>query len=563
VNNKIDHRSIVAVVLCVAFYLIYTQYLNSKYPRPAPGSGSGIQSSATSTTTAASSTTAAPDTTSTATPVTSAGTPPATPAPATVVALSASDLTIETDKVVYQFSQELGGFSGIQLKDFKQSDRADSGLVNLLDSPMALQGTMESRIPDAVSGVFHATRQGQSLTFWREVNGFKISQMYTVPAQGYGLDLKVSFTNTGAQAVELTSGLLLTETLRAKKSAALLGIIPGTVRERDQLIYRADDSTEWIDVEKFCDGDSDAPRLDGVPVRYVGIDRHYFLTVFQPKAKTGSLRLDHGPGSGKTGCSLSAINFDRQGSVQPGETVSLDYRVYAGPKDINILHDFDAELTSAMHLGTFGFIAEPLLLVIEAFERLTHNYGVAIILLTICLKLLFYPLVRASTVSMHKMKKLNPQMNALKERFKDDRARQQQELMKFMAANKINPMKGCLPVLPTIPVFFAFYQVLQTSISLRHAPFALWIQDLSAMDPFFVTPVLMGVAMVVQQKLTPTSGMDKTQEKILMFMPIMFTVMMLSLPAGLTLYMLTNTVIGIAQQRWLYYRLDKLEPATR
>jgi YidC/Oxa1 family membrane protein insertase len=164
---------------------------------------------------------------------------------------------------------------------------------------------------------------------------------------------------------------------------------------------------------------------------------------------------------------------------------------------------------------------------------------------------------------MHKMKKLNPQMAAIKEKFKDDRARQQQELMKFMGANKINPMKGCLPVLPQIPVFFAFYQVLQTSISLRHASFGLWIQDLSAMDPYFVTPLLMGVAMFVQQKLTPTSGMDKTQEKILMLMPIMFTVMMLTLPAGLTLYMLTNTVIGIAQQKWLYHRLDRLEPNMR
>ena len=134
------------------------------------------------------------------------------------------------------------------------------------------------------------------------------------------------------------------------------------------------------------------------------------------------------------------------------------------------------------------------------------NYGVAIILLTLCLKLLFFPLVRASSISMHKMKKLNPQMNALREKWKDDKQRQQQELMKFMVANKINPMKGCLPILPQIPVFFAFYQVLQTSIELRHAPFYGWIQDLSAMDPFFVTPLLMGVAMFVQQKLTPTTG---------------------------------------------------------
>jgi YidC/Oxa1 family membrane protein insertase len=481
---------------------------------------------------------------------------------APVAKLSAADLTIENDKVIYQFSQELGGFASIKLRDFKSDNRAEAGFADLLDSPMALQATIEPKNTDPSKDAFQAERKDQSITFFRDAGGFRLSQTFTVPKSGYGLELKISFTNIGTQPAELTSGLLLTESILHKKSPSVLGIIPGTVRERDQLIYNADDSTDWLDIEKFCNDNKEAPRFDGVPVRFAGIDRHYFLTVFQSKAKTSSLRLDHSKGSA-SGCALSLVNYDRQGTVKPGETVNLDYTFYAGPKELGLLQAQGADLTSAMHLGTFSFIARPLLLVIEGFEKVTRNYGLAIILLTICLKLLFYPLVRASTISMHKMKKLNPQMAAIKEKFKDDRARQQQELMKFMAANKINPMKGCLPVLPQIPVFFAFYQVLQTSISLRHASFGLWIQDLSAMDPYFVTPLLMGVAMFVQQKLTPTSGMDKTQEKILMLMPIMFTVMMLTLPAGLTLYMLTNTVIGIAQQKWLYHRLDRLEPNMR
>ena len=228
-----------------------------------------------------------------------------------------------------------------------------------------------------------------------------------------------------------------------------------------------------------------------------------------------------------------------------------------GPKDFEVLKDYDPKLQNSVDLGTFAVIARPLLVIIETFREWSGNYGIAIIMLTIVLKMLFYPLMRASSKSMHKMKQLNPQMTALKEKFKDDKPKQQQELMKFMAANKINPMKGCLPMLPQIPVFFAFYRVLQTSIQLRHAPFYGWIQDLSHMDPYFVTPILMGVAMLVQQRLTPTTGMDKTQEKIMMFMPVMFTVMMVTLPAGLTLYMLTNTTVGILQQRWLYHRLDK------
>ncbi|MEN9835737.1 MAG: hypothetical protein RL011_1930, partial [Pseudomonadota bacterium] len=182
-NNKIDHRSIVAVVLCVAFYLIYTQYLNSKYPRPAPSSTAGIQSSSTTSSTVASSSATSPAANAT-TPAPASGSGSAAAAATQVVALSPSELRLETDKVIYQFSQELGGFASIQLKDFNQTDKADAGLANLIDSPMALQGTTEPRNPDPVSGVFHAERQGQSLTFWRESGGFKISQTYSVPSQG-------------------------------------------------------------------------------------------------------------------------------------------------------------------------------------------------------------------------------------------------------------------------------------------------------------------------------------------------------------------------------------------
>jgi len=124
-----------------------------------------------------------------------------------------------------------------------------------------------------------------------------------------------------------------------------------------------------------------------------------------------------------------------------------------------------------------------------------------------------------------------------------------------MSVNKVNPMKGCLPILPQIPVFFAFYRVLSTSIDLRHASFFGWIQDLSASDPYYITPIILGVAMILQQKLTPTTGMDKAQEKMMMIMPIVFSVMMLTLPAGMVLYMLTNTIVSISQQQWLNRKL--------
>jgi YidC/Oxa1 family membrane protein insertase len=152
---------------------------------------------------------------------------------------------------------------------------------------------------------------------------------------------------------------------------------------------------------------------------------------------------------------------------------------------------------------------------------------------------------------MKRMQKFTPEINRIKEKYKDDKQAQQREMMQFLGKHKINPAKGCLPILPQIPVFIAFYNVLSQSIELRHAPFYGWIQDLSAQDPYYVTPLLLGVGMLIQQKLTPNPTMDKTQERIMMMMPIMFTFMMLTLPAGMVLYMITNTIVSILQQQWL------------
>jgi YidC/Oxa1 family membrane protein insertase len=215
---------------------------------------------------------------------------------------------------------------------------------------------------------------------------------------------------------------------------------------------------------------------------------------------------------------------------------------------------FAPELVASIDLGWFGFLAKPLFRVTQKAEQLTGNWGVAIILVTLLLKTLFFPLNRQASISMKKMNQLKPDMDRIREKFKDDKAAQQQEIMKFMTANKINPMKGCLPILPQIPVFFAFYRILSTSIELRHAPLMGWIQDLSSADPYYITPVLLGVAQFIQQKLTPTAGMDKAQERMMMMLPLVFTVMMLSLPSGMVLYMLVNTIVSIGQQKWLNRR---------
>jgi YidC/Oxa1 family membrane protein insertase len=170
------------------------------------------------------------------------------------------------------------------------------------------------------------------------------------------------------------------------------------------------------------------------------------------------------------------------------------------------------------------------------------------------LKALFFPLNRQAAMSMKAMNKLKPDMDRIREKFKDDKALQQQEIMKFMAAHKINPMKGCMPILPQIPVFFAFYRILSESIELRHAALGGWLLDLSNSDPYYITPVLLGVGQFVQQKLTPTTGMDPAQQRMMQMLPLIFTVMMLGLPSGMVIYMLTNTVVSIGQTQWLNRR---------
>lgn len=235
--------------------------------------------------------------------------------------------------------------------------------------------------------------------------------------------------------------------------------------------------------------------------------------------------------------------------VLKADQKSLDFgfRYYFGPKDVDMLRPVPG-LTELIDYGMFAFLAHPLLWLLRFFYGLVHNYGVAIILLTVLVRLLFYPLSVKSYRSMKEMQKIQPQLKALREKYKDDMQKFNQEQIALFKTHKVNPMGGCLPMLVQLPVFFALYTVLSNSIELFHAPFVWWIQDLSAKDPYYIVPVLMGLSMVVQQKMTPTAGMDPTQAKIMMLMPVVFTFVMLSLPSGLTVYIFLSTLLGIIQQ---------------
>ena len=237
-------------------------------------------------------------------------------------------------------------------------------------------------------------------------------------------------------------------------------------------------------------------------------------------------------------------------TVPPGQRAKVPFRIYLGPKEIGRLKELGVGGEKLVDFGYFSIVAQPLLWLLNLTHGVTGNFGIDIIILSILIKIIFLPLTQISFKSMKEMQKVQPEMNRLRETYKNDKARLQQEIMLLYKRRRINPLSGCLPMVIQIPVFIALYNVLLNTFEMRHAPFFLWIQDLSAKDPIYFTPLLMGATMVIQQKMTPTAA-DPRQAKMFMLMPVMFTFLFLSFPSGLVLYWLVTNVLSIAHQYYL------------
>lgn len=235
--------------------------------------------------------------------------------------------------------------------------------------------------------------------------------------------------------------------------------------------------------------------------------------------------------------------------LDKGRGLDLDYAGFVGPKSTQILSAVYPSLTKLVDYGIFGFIGKYIMDLLRFFYNLCGNWGWAVVLLTVLVRGLVLPLNVMSYKSMRAMSAIQPQMKAVREKYKDDQQKMNAEVMALMKTNKVNPLGGCLPMLLQFPIFIALYDVLEYSVELYHAPFIFWINDLTAKDPIYVLPVLMGITMYFQQKLTPNT-MDPTQAKIMTFMPVFFTIFMVSLPSGLTLYMFVNALMGVIQQMY-------------
>ena len=287
---------------------------------------------------------------------------------------------------------------------------------------------------------------------------------------------------------------------------------------------------------------------------WIAILQHYFLSTWVPNDQANYLYYGMRDQAGRYRFGFTGPEF----TVPAGDSAELGLRFYAGPKTQSALSEIADHLELTVDYGWLWFISMPLFYVLDFAHSLVGNWGVAIIILTIIVKLVLYPLSAMSYKSMAKMRTVTPQIKRLQERFGGDRQRLSQEMMALYRKEGANPMTGCLPMLAQLPVFIALYWVLYESVELRQAPFIFWIKDLSVMDPFFVLPILMGASMLLMQMLNPPMP-DPMQQKMMKIMPIIFTVLFIFFPAGLVLYWLMNNILSYAQQ---FYTTKRIEAAS-
>ncbi|MCP4668826.1 MAG: membrane protein insertase YidC, partial [Deltaproteobacteria bacterium] len=325
------------------------------------------------------------------------------------------------------------------------------------------------------------------------------------------------------------------------------------------LAILVNDELEELDIEEPSESDAYKGRVE-----WMAYEDEYFISAIIPEATEGSFRGRLAP-SGM----LSGRYVSPPVSLGALAQISSRYTLYFGPRDLAVLKGLEKNLDRAVNFGWTDIIARPLLYLLRFFNQYIHNYGVSIILLTILIKILFWPLTHKSYKSMKEMQKLQPRMAKLREKYKDNKQQLNKEMMALYKTYKVNPMGGCLPMVIQIPVFFALFRLLGSAIELRHAPFTLWIKDLSAPDRLFNFPftiplmeppygipvltLLMGASMFIQQKMTPTPG-DPTQAKIMMFLPVIFTFLFINFPSGLVLYWLVNNILSIGQQYRIHRR---------
>lgn len=458
-------------------------------------------------------------------------------------------ILVENQRFKALFTSSGGRLKSLELKEYRVTPADDSAPVVILPAGPLRQAALRTSgndgfniAEDAYFQVAETTEdilrlsgeETQSLTLTHTTpSGLQIQKIYNFKGDSYGFELQVVIINNGSSALSGTSGLALVSPWDENNKGSTTEHVGPSSYVGEKLHQESAD-----DLVKD-------PVSYGKDLLWSAFETKYFIAIVQPlegAAETTTL--------GKTGGQVENLFQSPYTTLQPGQSTTFNYRIYYGPKDGAILEKAHPDFGKAIDFGFFSLLAAPLLKSLKFINNYVGNYGVAIILVTIIIKLLFWPLTQKSYSSMKAMQKLQPEITKVRERCKNDREKLNREIMELYKKHRVNPMGGCLPMLVQIPVFFALYKVLMDTIDLRHADFAFWITDLSAKDPYYITPLIMGATMFIQQKMSP-STMDPVQAKVFMLMPIIFTFLFLNFPSGLVLYWLVNNLLTILQQYFI------------
>ncbi len=383
---------------------------------------------------------------------------------------------------------------------------------------------------------------------WTSPEGVAYVKSYTFNRNSYRAEVKFSIANNTTQPINAYFYGQLQRTDSKSGGAGSFLTQPTNISFTGGAYYTPEEKYNKVSFDDM----QDEPLKFETESGWVGMLQHYFVSAWLPPENS---RLQMFAESSDTERGLYKMGFLNLNTVNvpPGQTAEVGAALFAGPKEQARLDLQGAPgLKLTVDYGWLTFIAQPLFWVMSKLHQVLGNWGWTIIAVTVLLKILFLPLSAKSYKSMAKMKKLAPRLKTLKERHGDDKQKYQQAMMELYKKEKVNPASGCLPILIQIPVFIALYWVLLESVEMRQAPWALWIKDLSSKDPYYILPVMMGGSMLVQQLLNP-APMDPLQQKIMLALPVVFTVFFLSFPAGLVLYWVVNNVLSIVQQ-WVISR---------
>jgi YidC/Oxa1 family membrane protein insertase len=497
--------------------------------------------------------------------------PAATAAPAAASEPVLDAITVETDVLRLKIDPRGGSVVDAELLAYPIDPKDKATVVRLFNSSetgwyVAQSGFVAAAgaAPDHRS-VFESAQREYRLPAdaatlevpltWTDASGVRVTKTYRLARASYTIDVAHRIENGGSapwtaseyRQLQRTSPLVDRKfSFTNPEQYAFTGVSWYSPEERFQKI-------------KFEDFE-DEPLNRTVAGGWVAQQQHYFFSAWIPPA-TESATFSTTVVPAATGPRYLVRAMAPAITVAPGASADTSVRLYVGPKLQDTIEDVAEGLVYTVDYGMVTFLASPLFWALEQLHKLTGNWGWSIILITIIIKLLFFKLTEAQYKSFARMRKLQPRLQALKERYGDDRQKMNQAMMELYQKEKINPLGGCLPILVQIPVFIALYWVLLESVELRQAPFIGWIQNLSDKDPYFILPILNGIAMYATQKLTPTAGMDPMQARIMQMMPVVFSIMFAFFPAGLVLYWTVNGALGLAQQYIITKRIEAGEKA--